>query len=385
MFPFRHTSGKVVLIADVDDMSVGIAVLQLSHSGPARALACERRMLPIEERNESQALAGITQLFDQTLESLIKKYLTLDAKKPSVPIDEGYAIVRAPWTHFRSAEAEEKFEKPRTITQDMISALAKKALDASAAANRTTILEAGVMRVALNGYATSKPLSKHAEQLAVVAFESDLNPELRRALDTAFGKHVAGRKLVIKSGATALLTVLHELFPNVHRSVILEIGASSSRIAIMRKDSVMQTVQVPEGMATILKRVSNATLPEEIMTQLRMLTAETCSTDACKALKDTMARAEPEITKVFGEAFASLAAARRFPNTAILCAPHELTPWLEGFFSRIDFAQFTATMQPLEVESLSGEFLSRMVIFQPGAPTDIGLSIAGGYVNILEQ
>jgi hypothetical protein len=135
----------------------------------------------------------------------------------------------------------------------------------------------------------------------------------------------------------------------------------------------------------MIKRVSDKGLPEEIRTQLRMLANDTCSTDACKALKDSLARAEQDFAKTFGDMLGSLAVKRRLPNRVMLSAPAELSPWLHGFFSRIDFAQFTATMQPLAVESLTPELLHDFVSWKVGLQSDTGLGISAGYVNILND
>ena len=96
-----------------------------------------------------------------------------------------------------------------------------------------------------------------------------------------------------------------------------------------------------------------------------------------------LGRAEPELVRSFGEVFATLAAKQRLPNALLLSAPVELTPWLQGFFARIDFAQFTATTQPLAVETLSPEHLSELVQWDEQATPDTGLGMAASYVHIL--
>ena len=154
--------------------------------------------------------------------------------------------------------------------------------------------------------------------------------------------------------------------------------------SVFLRESVSESVGVQEGLATILKRISSGGLPEETLTQLRMLASDTCSSDTCKALKDSLASIEPDLAKVFGEAFATLASKRRLPNSAILCSPAELSPWLQGFFARIDFSQFTATMQPFTVEALTPDHLRDEVTWQQRS-TDTGVALAAGYVNILEQ
>lgn len=380
----KRSAGKVVLIADVDDLSVGVAIVRLEKGGPATVLSKKREMLTPEMRAKEQSAAAISQMLEKNIGDVVKSYIGADAKAAPKPPVAVYAILRAPWTRFRTAEAEESYEKPQAVHKGLIDALAKKALEIPSDFDRANILETGVMQVYLNGYPTGDPIGKHASRAGVIVFESETRADIKKSVIDVFGRTVPGRTPVVRSSTSALLAVLGEHMPDVHRFLILDVGSSVTNCAVILKEALTRTQVVPEGLTTILARVAGAGLPEETMTQLRMLASNACSDDACKALKDSLARAEPDLAKVFGEAFAKLAAERRLPNNAVLSAPAELSPWLQGFFSRIDFSQFTATMQPLSVEPLTAEHLSDVVTWHEGLP-DTALGIAAGYVNILEQ
>lgn len=364
-----------MLVVDIDDASVGFSSVTLS-DGPAVITAAERTQLPMEERTGAQSAAAIIQLLEQAATAFLKAH----PQQASV-----YAVIRAPWTRFRTAQASESFQDARTITKEMIPEIAKKALTESSELDRSNILEAGVMHVALNGYPTGKPMGKKANSITVVAFEADVNAEIKKGVIEVFGKLLPDRTVTFRSGMRALLTVLHEHIPDIHRYVILDIGGNASSCAVVRKEAVTQFATIPEGAVGMVRKVSGSGPPEETMAHLRMLANDTCSTDACKAIKDSLARAEPEFAKTYGEMFASLASRRRMPNHAMLAAPADIAPWLQGFFSRIDFSQFTATTQPLEVEALTVDHLRESVTWTAGSTHDTGLAVAAGCVNILEH
>ncbi len=371
----KRAPGKVVLIADVDDASVGISFVELASGAPAVVVAAERTSLPIEERTAAQSVTRIVQLFKDSLEKGLKSHT-----EPPVAV---HIILRAPWSRFRTAEASESFEQPRTITKDMIPKIAQKALSQPSELDRSNIIESGVMRVSLNGYPTGKPIGKKASMIGVTVFEGDANPELKRGISDVLAAALPARPVTFRTGMRALLTVLHEHIPDVHRYVIVDVGGSSTSCAIVRREAVTQFGSTPEGATNIVMRVAGTGVPEETLTHLRMLATDTCSTDACKAVVNSLARSEPELAKTYGEMFATLAARRRLPNNCMLSAPAELSPWLQGFFSRIDFAQFTASMQPFDVEALTPEHLKESVQWKAGA-ADTGLATAVGCVNILE-
>ena len=381
---FKRTSGKVVLVADVEDTSVGVSIVQLSKNGSAAILISGRKSLSLEDRSADQSASGVVRLLEESTDAALKSYNTSEGKNIPPPHDV-YAVLRAPWTRFRTVQAEEMYPEPRVVTKELLSSLAKKALAESSELDRNNIIEAGTLQVFVNGYPTGNPLGKKGTRLSVVACEADVNAEMKKNITAVLGKLLPGRQPVFKSSMRAVLTVLHEHIPDIHRYVILDMGGSTTTCAVIRKDAISQLAVIPEGQGTLLKRITGGGHLEDMQTQLRMLASDTCTTDACQALRDSLARAEPDLAKSFGEGFGLLATKRRLPNAAILSAPSDLLPWLQGFFARIDFAQFTATMQPFVIEPLSADHLHGVVEWVSGTPADTGITIAVGYVNIIEQ
>jgi len=376
MFGSKRHKGTV-LIADVDDASVGVALVELG--ARARVIRSQRALLPIEQRSPDHSASAVAQLLGDSLE----KVVTAHAADPKAPAIVGsYAVVRSPWIRFRTAQAEEEYESPTTITAPIIAELTKKALQQPSDIDSANRLESGVMHVYLNGYATGSPMGKRVTRAAVTAYESSIVPDAKRIVSEALLKTLPGREPVLRSSTSALLGVAAEYMPETQRSVLIDVGSSTTQCAVVLRESVTQTAMLSEGLATILTKIGDGKFPEQTLTQLRMLATDTCATDACKSLKDALARLEPELAKTFGEVFAKLSTERRLPNTVLLSAPAELSSWMAGFFSRIDFSQFTATLQPFTVELLTAEHISEGVEWV-GIQPDTGLGIAAAYVNIL--
>lgn len=374
---FSHRSeGKPVCIADIGDGSVSVALVLLAKDAPAHVIVSMREMLTPEERPKAQACTAILGL----LESVTTKLLAHPSAKAYATPRAIYAAVHAPWTSFRTRETEEKTE-PRVITKSIISALAQQALTEKA--SETVPLEAGVLHVFLNGYPTGEPLGKRATSIRVVAFDSTIDATMKTGITDIFGKLLPGRVPVLYSGMRSLLVTMQAHMPDLAQCIVIDVGGIATSCAVVRKDALTDTASIPEGLSTILRRIAPTALPEETLSLMRMLASETCSTSACTALKEKIALSEPELVRLFGENFAVLSAKRRLPNKALLSAPAELSPWLESFFSRIDFSQFTTTTQPLQVESLSPEHLTDVITWEPGIVQETGIGIAASAVNIL--
>lgn len=375
MFSSR-SEGKPVLIADIGDGSVAIALVLLANNKPAQVIASVRETLTPEERPKAQILTAIHGL----LESVTTKILAHPTAKEYATPRAVYATVRAPWTSFRTRETEEATE-PRIITKNMISALAQRALAEKDGDGPT--LEAGVLQVFLNGYPTGEPLGKRAHSVRVVAFDSIVDADMKAGIMQIFGKLLPGRVPMLYSGMRSLLVTMQTHTPDLQQFIVIDMGGTSSTCAIVRNDALTDTISIPEGLSTILRRIAPNAIPDETLSLIRMLAAETCSAAACTTIKEKIAVSEPELVRIFGESFATLAAKGRIPDVALLSAPTELSPWLESFFSRIDFSQFTTTTQPFRVESLSPEHLADTVTWIPGVTPEAGIGIAASAVNIL--
>lgn len=139
---------------------------------------------------------------------------------------------------------------------------------------------------------------------------------------------------------------------------------------------------VPEGIYSVLRRLSKAGMPEEILGLVRMIARDDCTSEACNAVEAALAKAEPELVKIYGEGMAKCAATRRLPNKLFLVTHQDMALWLKRFFERIDFTQFTKTAQPFEVTALAPKDMEMWVKPAPGVSLDCGLAVPSALVNI---
>ncbi len=364
---FRR-EGKVVCIVSVASDGVSLAFAHVGKGKPHIAFA-KRALLSLEERTDEQTRIAVVQLLETLLKEVASRF---------VP-ESIHVVVHAPWSRFRTVSGSVVFENERFITKALIDETARHVLESIEEKN----VEAGVVRVFLNGYPTARPVGKRAHELETVVFGGTVEQGVQASIEHTIGTYFPGRKPVFRTGARVLLAVVNEYIPNVHRFVILSIRGATECM-VVRHELETQYGTVAEGLATILKRIAPQGLPEETLSLVKMAESDSCSTDACTAIKEAVARAEPELVRSFGDMFAALANVRRVPNDMIFFAPTELTPWLSHFFTRIDFSQFTATTQPFSVSVIGAQDLEKLVSFEAGVPSDATLAIATAAVHMFE-
>ena len=382
MFGRTGSSKKIIVVADIGSGSAGVVLLIVHPTGPATVVASSRTTLPFEERNEDATIKGvIASLADASTKALA---LYASSAYKDVRITSVYAVIRAPWTRSKTARGVSKLEKEMRITDAMIGSLAKQAIAAETDLDRNRLIESAVVRVELNGYATGSPVGKTAHSLSVIALLSDCNATIRAGVEETLMRTFPHTKPVLRSGARALISAVR-VFPDIGKDyVILDMESEATTILVVRDGLATEHAIVPEGVRSILKRISEKSMPEETLSLMRMVENEECNDETCKIINESVARVEIDLARVYGEGLTRLATPERLPIDLILIVDAALSPWLTKFFSRIDFTQCTLTAQPFSVQQLDLKNLAHAVVAE-GATTDTGLSIASALVNTEEQ
>lgn len=364
-------------VADIGSGSGGVCILATNGTTPAHIIAAQRCTLSFEERSEDATIAGIIGM----LAEASQKAIALAQKNTSVGALSGvYAVVRGPWTRSKTIRATTEIPEHTHVDGAMISKIAKDALAHDTQFDSANIMEAIVMRVELNGYATARPEGKHAETIAVSVLVSDVDPRLRTGILETLTR-IFSVQPILRSGLRALLSTMRESSVLPKECVLVDITSEATHVVAIRKGVPAETAVVGEGKRSILKRLAGDKMPEEVLGLMRLLEEDTCESAACQALQASIAQVEPELVRVFGEAMSTLAARRRLPNPLIIAAHENLLPWLTRFFSRIDFSQFTVTTRPFVARAIDPEHLAD-IIDVPRDVSDRGLLIAASLVNI---
>ncbi len=370
--PFmRH---KIVAVVDVSPGGASVAILSCPTDSAATVLATGFSSLTLEERTPEQAKSrGAAQI--QEAADIAKKLYAAAGQK--APITDAYVVVHAPWSRSVVVRAEERYETDTRITTAHIADFGKSALANVRDIDATRLLEGSVIQVALNGYPTSAPEGKSARTLRTLSLGSDLEEAIRSQVEGAVHTAFPVAKVSWRTGLRALLALAREALP-VDSFLIVDMGVDDTHVISMHDGSLDQLV-VPEGVRSILARVAGKRTPEEVLGLMRMLARDACSTEACDATTQALAAAEPDLVKIFGEAFAKVSSNGKVPNDVLLVTHTDFVGWFSAFLSRIDFSQFTITGLPLSVHSGASLDIGRWV---GGAGSTDALTVASALVNI---
>ncbi|MDP3646049.1 MAG: hypothetical protein Q8R25_03100 [bacterium] len=381
---FGSKQGKIIAVVDVGSGSVGCAILESHADTTATILAATRSILPLEDRTRVQTIAGIIRMLSEAGTEALRAYTESDEGKRRGRPCEVYVIIRTPWTRASAGHATRQFPEETSITKKLITELAYEAFDTNKELDRANVLETAVIRVGLNEYPTASPIGKRAHRLDLVTFESDCDPVIHKGVISTLGSLFPGRIPVLRSGARAYLTIVQEKMDHPETYVIVDMVSEATTIMAVQDGIITHHAVIEEGVRTILRRISGEKgIPEETASLLRMVVAGSCSGEACDRLNEALARVEPELAHIFGEAVAHILGKRRLPDTLVLFTHPDLMAWLTHFFSRIDFAQFTIPMHPFSVQLLSSEDLKSKsgIRVAHNVSVDTGMLMVSSFVN----
>lgn len=378
-----HKKEKIVFVVDIGSGHVGYCLVEVRNKKTPVILASARAVLPFEKRTPAQVKSGILSLLDEICKKASEEYVQIHARQSLPPVSASYAILQAPWSNSEIAYAETAFKKDEHITGEIIEGLARQALKTDEKLEHKNLFEAGVVRVSLNGYPTKKPVGKRARVVAVSTLISECEPELLSKIKENLQRSFPSAKPNAYSRVRVLLSALREIRPQSSDSMIIDVESEATNCVVMRDGLISEHFLVPEGTQTILKRISEG-MPEETLSLMRMMSRGTCSTPACEKLNSSLALAEPEIVRIFGDALGHLVSKHRLPNELLLIADSALSDWLSHIFSRIDFSQFTVTTKEFAPSAVTAEAL-RASVASSGGAIDTGLLLATSFVNTAEQ
>ena len=372
---------KIVAIADIGSGSAAVALVAVPRNAPARVLGAERRFLPVEERSPEAIIAALGTHLVEAGQQVLTSYQKNGAGFP----DMVYCVIRAPWTRSKTVGTVMDFPEPAKISEKTIGGLAQQALASDTEFDRASILEAGVVRVEINGFPTSEPEGKSGNQLSVAVLMTECEPSLRSAVQSALQQIFGSPRIVMRSGVHAILSIMRDKPDPSKDFLVVDMASEGTNFIVVRDGLTTEHALTTEGKNSLLKRISGAGMPENTLTLLRLIARGECHDPACEAVNAAIAKAEPELVRAFGEVIAKLVAQQRLPNRLILATHEDLTPWLTTFFSRIDFAQFTTTTQPFGVTALKPVDFAHWALPETGVRVDTGILIAAALVNIEEN
>lgn len=371
---------RVAAVVDVRRGMVSVAIMSHRGKKAARILASARSVYSLEELDDAHMAAAAKRHTEEAITTAMKQYAPREAHEP---VHTVYAVLRAPLSRSEVVRAHEEHAQPIKVSDATMAALAKEAFATHTIVDPDLLLNTGMHTFRLNGYVTAKPSGKYARVIEISSILSDANPACRASVREAIESAFPIARIVWRSGMSVLFETLRHTRPALRDYLALDVGLEETHILSVRDAEVCDQRIVSEGLRTILERIAPGKPADETLGILRMLGRDACESAACEAIQQAILTAEPDLARIFGDAFGSMASIRHVPNQLIVLAHPDIIPWFSLFLARIDFAQFTITALPFSVSDLAVTGLDSVVTTDTALDPSIAFDAA--LVNISER
>lgn len=368
---------RMFAIVDIESGSVKIACVSLPASGPATIIAQDHSTISLEERTEKQQAAWIGTQVAEIGARVLEK---MSQKGVSARMEAVYCVLHVPFVHSAAGRSSATYEADSYISDATIESLAKDALAAQKDIDMSRLLESSVTRVSLNGYPTAKPVGKYARSIEVSTIATECDVAIREKVEEAVRASFPAAKIVWRSSVRATQAVLRSIQTKISDYVLVGVGTDAAHVSTIRDGVLCAQGTVSEGLRTILARAGGGHSADEVFGLIRMLGRGAAASEASTNIQASLATIEPDLVRSFGETMALIASPLRLPGTLVLATHPDMSDWLSGFFSRIDFTQFTLTAMPFSVVQLDAPSFSQLVAH--GEQSDVSILIAASLVNI---
>ena len=370
-------SDHAIGVANIESSSVSFSVVTLQSATSASIPITRYAELPLEERTSGQHLFALK----QRLADIAKAALSDYAAKGGHSIKKMYAVIHAPWALGSVVSASMRLTKDTYISEKIMSECATKALSKST--KNAEFLDVHQLPIVLNGYRTQHPEGKYAHLVEVAGLMSTSDATTREEIGKTFKEVSPASHTVIHSGARAVVEAIESARPDLSDAVCMHVSGEGTEIIVLRDGIVRSYTYIAEGLRTMLVRAFPGMRPEEARAAMRLLQKHEGSDVVGGQTEDALLNAEPEMARAFGEGLAKISTQLRLPNKVFLIASPDIAPWLQKFFERLDFSQFTITAQPFSIDLISASDFGS--ITEEGAERSGDLDVAIATSHVLRE
>ncbi len=380
---WKREAPLCVLMVFIDGSHVSSAI-GLSVTGkPIKILEYESGSIQPSERTPEHIKGILPTLLSESVQRVTASFAKRPDAKTLGPVQKVVISVGSPYVKARTVHASKTFTDPHSVTNSDIQELARSAMDLTFVAAGATQLETQVTTTLLNGYPTSEPVGKRASHMSIIGYQSSIDTTVQSAISQHVGAAMPGITIEIRSHVRVLSLVAHQLIPNERECTIIHFGDDASECIVVRKEELGAHESLSLGTMSIVQAIAGPTgSGETILSSIRLVASDSCNDTACIAIKEQLAKQEPELVKKFGDLFANLSSSRRMPNMCILSVSESFAPWAQFFFSRIDFSPFTVSGNALSVVLLTPMKVAPYALMTPASANDPDMATLAAFVNI---
>ena len=396
--PSKHS--ELVVVFDVGSGSVGGAIVMLTPDLKREILYTVRKEVGYspELRGERlladmlKALGGVsidmasTGIFGESAQRLFK-----------TGISEVFVFLSAPWhvsqtklLHFKTPTptliTEKRLRELLLAEEDDAKASAESAFSTETDLSGALLIEQKIIKAALNGYETSSPYGKTAQEVELGIFLSFSPEEVVRRISQNIEELLHPQRITFHTFSLLFFNAIREYFSAKDNFVCLDVSGELTEVSIATSGAMTETATFPLGRNFLIRRIQKAlkySTPAVAESYLRLYhegKAEprfraAISTAIESAKTEWQSRLISTLQACFKEVF--------LPTQLFFISDDDVTPIFKDFLESAPLSDYALMPGHLSVSPVTFEHVSTHVLLAESARPDSFLALAALYAKRL--
>ncbi|MFA5791523.1 MAG: hypothetical protein WC884_00615 [Candidatus Paceibacterota bacterium] len=385
IFSGPKNKDELILVFDIGSSSVGGALFWTQESGIPKIIFSTREPIPTLDQVDINRFLLLT---IQSLEIVVKKIYMAKMGAPS----QVFCILSSPWYVSQTRIINFKKNTPFVFTTKLADSLIQKEIKLFGEehldkykdiVNPFRTIELKNIKTTLNGYETSKPLNKKAQELEMALFISMSGEQVLRKIEDAISKHFHFNKIKFSSFAMASFTVVRDMYTKQGNFLLVDIGGEVTDISMIKKNILRESLFFPLGSNFLIRGIAsnlNCKL-SEAKSLFSLFKDEHAEESTKKKLSLILNQLRIEWLKKFQESLANLSHDISIPATIYITLEKDSADFFSETIKTEQFSQYTLTESKFEVIILSADLFNNIAIFRELVIPEPFILIDSIYIN----
>jgi hypothetical protein len=385
IFTGNKKKDELILVFNIRSSSVGGALFWAQSSGIPKIIFSVREPIPTEEKIDIDRFLSLT---IQSLEIVANKIYTAGMGVPK----QIFCVLSSPWYVSQTRIINLKKNTPFIFTSKLADSLVQKEInlfEAERSAKSVNVggsvrtIELKNIKTILNGYETTEPLNKKAQELEMTIFISLSEEQVLKKIEDTIAKHFHFEKIKFFSFALSAFTVVRDMNLHQENFLLINIGGEVTDISMVKKNILRESASFPLGRNFLTRGVASnlgCTLVEA-NSLISLFKDGHAEKSVDKKLGSIMDQLKAEWLKKFQESLANLSNDISIPATIFIATDKDLKDFFSETIKSEQFNQYTLTESKFEVIFLSTQIFHGIAVFEENVIREPFLIIDSIYIN----
>ncbi len=368
-----------MLILDIGSGSVGAGLAHFSNPQPPMLLYTTRHTIPFQEVATAPRLLSLMfRTLSQTLLDVVSEGMPVAGfSSKRHPLREVFVILASPWIVSTTSRLHLTSEKATLVTEKIFQTLLRDHEKENPPPKRALCVEQKLLRVTLNGYESTAPFQKSANEVMFSLLRSFAQENIVLKMREMVNHIIGVSAVSFHSSSLMTLSAIRDLSSEQQDFILLDARGELTDIAVVKRGMIVDTLSFPFGSNTVIRELQKKTTATNAgILGILKLRAEKKTVGKLQSridhevltLKEKWLQECKKVVMSFSDDLF-------LPKTLFLLSEDETHSFFSEAIQAVDWSASLLTSKPFQIKSLRVETASPFIRWSPHVRHDSILAL----------